>query len=128
VEVLANIWYFEFPFLKSFFFNSNSRQLAKIDNNSLDMWFPEFCLAMFLIKLCLTGNPLPLTIPDIVLNQVSTSIQQILPRPAPPPIPIAKEFAKTSFSSWSISPTEKSNYDKIFKNHDVTSSGYIMGK
>ncbi|KAI8834667.1 hypothetical protein BC829DRAFT_69670 [Chytridium lagenaria] len=141
-----------------------------------DLTFPEFAIAMFLIRLKMKGQDIPPALPDNVKKQVLSSIAAIdaSKKPAGPPQnfggPTVGIMAPTSTmpksdslsslsglaaprmtdgfagplasraqavtspkqlrkdgATWAVTPSEKAQYDSIFKVWDPTNSGFISG-
>lgn len=57
--------------------NFPPRKLADTTNSG-QLYFPEFCLAMYLCNLKLTGRSLPSTLPDNIKNEVSSMVDSII--------------------------------------------------
>ncbi|KAJ3107638.1 hypothetical protein HDU97_003632 [Phlyctochytrium planicorne] len=144
--------------------------------------FPEFAVAMFLIRLRIKGQEVPPALPDNVKNQVLASVaaienskKTVVPPPQPAAAPnlmgalganpigggmprsdsqsslgggyggvpkvtdgfagLVPSRAQTigspqqirSSTGWAVQPSEKAQYDSIFKVWDPTNSGFISG-
>ena len=73
------IWY---AYLISFAALTESCRLLSDPRNSGQMFFPEFVLAVYLCRWRLTGNALPLVLPEHLANRVSCLVDvmvQVLP-------------------------------------------------
>ncbi|KAJ3159018.1 hypothetical protein HK101_001159, partial [Irineochytrium annulatum] len=81
--------------------------------------FPEFALAMFLIRLRMSGQEIPLSIPENVRSQVLASVNAIKSG--------SLGSGNATPAPWAIQPSEKAQYDTLFKVWDQSKSGYITG-